>query len=71
MVIPTDAVSVQPSVLKYFAYAHLPPALRETSKIFHDLAHWVVQNVPDGPEREAGLRKILEAKDCIVRARLP
>ena len=26
--------------------------------------------LPDGPEKSAGLRKLLEAKDCFVRAAL-
>jgi hypothetical protein len=30
----------------------------------------VVHAVPDGPELTAGLRKLLEAKDCFVRAAL-
>jgi hypothetical protein len=27
--------------------------------------------LPDGPEKTTGLRKLLEAKDCFVRANLP
>ncbi len=27
--------------------------------------------LPTGPERSAGMRKLLEAKDCFVRASLP
>lgn len=56
-------------LLKWFEYKHLPPSLRETSKMFHDLAHWVNQELPEGAEKTAGLRKLLEAKDCIVRAK--
>jgi hypothetical protein len=26
--------------------------------------------LPDGPEKSAGLRKLLEAKDCFVRAKI-
>lgn len=32
------------------------------------LADGVIDLVPDGPELTAGLRKLLEAKDCFVRA---
>jgi hypothetical protein len=32
------------------------------------LARLVFDRVPDGPELTAGLRKLLEAKDCFVRA---
>jgi hypothetical protein len=26
--------------------------------------------LPDGPEKSAGMRKLLEAKDCFVRANI-
>lgn len=57
-------------ILKYFEYAHLPPVLQEVSKPFHELAHLMVNSLPAGSERSAGLRKLLEAKDCCVRAAL-
>lgn len=57
------------AILKYFAYDHLPPHLRDVSKPFCDLAHSVAE-LYDGPELTAGLRKLLEAKDCVVRAAL-
>lgn len=34
------------------------------------LAAIMVMTLPDGPELSAGLRKLLEAKDCFVRAAL-
>jgi hypothetical protein len=30
----------------------------------------MIKRLPDGPELTAGLRKLLEAKDCFVRAHL-
>jgi hypothetical protein len=30
----------------------------------------MAESLPDGPELAAGLRKLLEAKDCFVRASL-
>jgi hypothetical protein len=30
----------------------------------------MVDHLPDGPELTVGLRKLLEAKDCFVRAAL-
>lgn len=57
-------------ILRYFEYDHLPSHLRGTSELCHDLAHEVAQRL-DGPELTAGLRKLLEAKDCFVRAALP
>lgn len=57
------------SILKFFAYAHLPPHLQEVSKPLGELAHAMAEQL-DGPELTAGLRKLLEAKDCFVRAKL-
>ncbi len=64
------APPVPPALLKYFKYDHLPAHLQETSKPFCDLAQWMVDNLPSCAERTAGLRKLLEAKDCAVRAKL-
>lgn len=58
------------TIMKYFEYAHLPPHLQEVSKPIGDLAHQMNDQLPDGPEKSAGLRKLLEAKDCLVRAKL-
>jgi hypothetical protein len=56
-------------ILRYFDYSHLPDHLRVISEPFHDLAHEMA-TILDGPELTAGLRKMLEAKDCMVRAAL-
>lgn len=58
------------STIHYFAYAHLPEHLRPISKPFGDLAETLEISIPEGPEKEAGMRKLLEAKDCFVRAAL-
>lgn len=60
-----------PSVMHFeplFEYAHLPEHLRDVSETFAWLASKVVHQLPDGPELSACLRKLLEAKDCAVRA---
>jgi hypothetical protein len=57
-------------VFQYFAYAHLPEHLQRVSKRFYDLAESIVLDVPRNPERTVALRKLLEAKDAAVRARL-
>ena len=57
-------------ILKYFAYAHLPENLQQVSKPLGELATAFDSTLPDGPEKSAGLRKLLEAKDCFVRAKL-
>ena len=58
-------------IMKYFAYEHLPERLQTVSKPLGDLARTMDESLPDGPEKSAGLRKLLEAKDCLVRAALP
>lgn len=58
------------AVAKHFTYAHLPSHLQAISKPCHNLAEAMLQELPDGPELTAGLRKLLEAKDCFVRAAL-
>lgn len=55
-------------LLGWFDYDHLPEHLQAVSKPVGDLARDLVDNLPDGPELSAGLRKLLEAKDCFVRA---
>ena len=55
-------------LLQFFAYDHLPPALKDISKEFAVLAHWMVATLPRNPERTVALRKLLEATDCAVRA---
>ena len=57
-------------MLKWFAYEHLPPHLQAASKPFGDLASFVVESCEPGPERTVALRKLLEAKDAAVRAKL-
>lgn len=57
-------------ILQYFSYAHLPLELAEVSKPFCDLAHHIVDTLPRNPERSVALRKVLEAKDAAVRAKL-
>jgi len=57
-------------ILKYFDFSHLPLALQSVSAPIGDLAVALDATLPDGPEKSAGLRKLLEAKDCFVRAKL-
>jgi len=58
-------------ILQYFSYDHLPKKLQETSSMFHSLAVSIANNPNlEGPEVTVCLRKLLEAKDCAVRAAL-
>lgn len=58
------------TTIKYFAFAHLPPKLQAVSKPIGELATALESLLPDGPEKSAGMRKLLEAKDCFVRCAL-
>lgn len=54
-------------LLSLFAFEHLRPDLQAVSKPLHDLAFQLADTLQDGPELSAGLRKLVEAKDCFVR----
>lgn len=60
----------QDRMMQFFQYAHLPEKLQEISKPFGVMAQWIVDILPMNPERTVALRKLLEAKDCAVRANL-
>lgn len=57
-------------MMKWFEFAHLPADLRAVSKPCADLAALIDATLPEGAEKTAGLRKLLEAKDCFVRAQI-
>ena len=57
-------------LLQFFSYEHLPPELQKVSGPFCMMARAVVEGLPPNPERTTCLRKLLEAKDCAVRAML-
>ena len=57
-------------MLKWFEFSHLPPDLQQVSGQFHALATGLCEVTEPGPERTVALRKLLEAKDAAVRARL-
>lgn len=57
------------AIVKFFDHSHLPEGvMRDTSAAVHELAQVMETTLPDGAEKSAGLRKLLEAKDCFVRA---
>jgi hypothetical protein len=67
---PWEKAEPMNPIMKYFEYEHLPEKLKAVSQPFCIMARDIDVNCPDGPEKSAGLRKLLEAKDCIVRASL-
>ena len=59
------------SLIQFFAYEHLPENLQKISKPFAELAQAIdIESRNDNPEKRMALRKLLEAKDCAVRAAL-
>ena len=57
-------------LLPFFRFSHLPDGLQGTSQQFASLAITMVLTIPSNPERTVALRKLLESKDCAVRALL-
>jgi hypothetical protein len=55
-------------MLQFFDYRHLPAHLQVVSRPFCELAELMVAELPRNPERTSGLRNLLQAKDCAVRA---
>ena len=57
-------------MMRWFEYEHLPHPLRGYSEMCAMLALWMDDHLAEGAEKTAGMRKLLEAKDCFVRAKL-
>lgn len=59
-------------ILAFFKSSHLPEALAKVAKPFEMLAlEMATRETAHPAELAAGLRKLLEAKDCAVRCMLP
>ena len=57
-------------LMEYFVFDHLNGPLRDASQRCGELAGHFDVALPESAEKTAGLRKLLEAKDCFVRATL-
>jgi hypothetical protein len=57
-------------VMGWFDYSHLSDDLQTVACRFRELAVFICAACQPGPERSVALRKLLEAKDAAVRARL-
>lgn len=56
-------------LIRWFSFHHLPVgSVRDTSAMVANLAYRIDDALPESAEKTAGLRKLLEAKDCFVRA---
>ncbi len=58
------------NILQFFEYEHLPIFLQEVSKPFFILATEIIGKYENNTEMQMALRKLLEAKDCAVRAKI-
>lgn len=57
------------NIVQFFDSSHLPEHLAIVARRFEDLKTDLLNDVAeDTPEVVAGFRKLLEAKDCFVRA---
>lgn len=58
-------------VLRFFEFDHLRAGeLRDTSQMFHALAHELADRLPTDSQTTVALHKLLESKDAAVRASL-
>lgn len=56
-------------IMKFFRFGHLPPHLQSIAVVVADAAETINALLTvESAEKAAGLRKLLEAKDCFVRA---
>lgn len=65
-----DPSTQKDPIIKHFEYSHLPKFLWDVCGQIWVAAKSMNDTLPNGPEKSAGLRKLLEAKDCFVRAAL-
>lgn len=65
-----DAKAKIKALMSYFGFIHLPMALQAISEPFANLATYIDANLPNSEEKYQALRKLLEAKDCAVRAQV-
>ena len=56
------------AMMSYFKFDHLPSHLLPVGASVWDLACKMVATLPSNAETTAGMRKLLEAKDCFLRA---
>ena len=57
-------------LLKWPRNENLPPHLQAVVKPIDALAQEMDTALAEGAEKTAGMRKLIEAKDCFVRARI-
>lgn len=60
----------QSTILQFFAYEDVNTHLRELTDEFYYMAQYLDRILPTSAEKSVTLRKLLESKDCAVRASL-
>lgn len=55
-------------LIQFFRFEHLPTELQAISCRFSRVAQHIDATIPENSEKTMALRKLLEAKDCAVRA---
>jgi len=55
-------------LLQYFTYKDLPENQRKVALQFHDLAVNIYDTIPRNRQAIASLEKLLESRDCALRA---
>ena len=56
-------------MLRWFQTEHIREPLRDVAEACREFAIEMDRDLPEGPEKTTGLRKLLEAKDCFLRAK--
>ena len=57
------------AIMRHFDDSHLKDGpLKDCFKKFAALANDIENTIDNGPEKSAALRKLIEAKDCAMRA---
>lgn len=57
-------------LLQFFSWSHLPPKMQEISQRFGRLALELDEILPNNCQKDALFQKLIEAKDCAVRAQI-
>lgn len=60
----------KPKIDSLFRYQHLPEALQEVSKPFHELALAMIHDIPQSSELTLAIRKLWEVKNLAVFAKV-
>ena len=58
-------------IMRFFDCKHLPADLQQVAMPISHLATQMDATLRESAEKSAGLRKLLEAKDCFVRSAIP